>query len=479
MPTNGSKVDLILDTRLTLLAQAVEEVNQVSKAMTELNDRLRCVEEFLSHNGTLWKVEGQLMTHMGDADTRLNVALRDMRDLPEARPRRMAGEPERSPHPGQTPSPLEEAADRIARATAEINALTEARRRAWESFQDVRRWSIAGLQRSETGQAAQDYKKSIEQIRADEHPWRRYEAEIPRQGYQLFDQYLELVAGMAVRGFGLDARIMADVNRLIDQLRKPIEDLDMPRGSGRRSPLTLMGSLGKRHLPLGYPEWSLWALPLVGRSVGEEFVGVCLGDSVTPRTRLLCADLYAQFVLGPSYVVAATFLDFDPNPQAVRPEVPADALRLQTLLERLPALGGGKFEGHLSTTVKNVDREWRVARSAFDGDDPVLDEELRFEADRFLQTLRKEYPDSEYPVSGLPEVKDAASQLANENLSDQTVVQGLSGFSNSLRQLICAMWLGRLAHPDKAAIIYKRAKLIASGASGSREPSQASNARGQ
>jgi hypothetical protein len=451
------QLDLILETRLDVLAQAVDEVKGVIEAMTVQRNRLSEVEQFLTPRGTLKGAEDELLTHLGYASTELGVLLRET--APPAAPAvtRLIG-----PDPGVPARPesarqkrLQAVLDLVQKAQKEVETVAASREAAYGSFQDVRRWSVAGLVDSALKDAVKDYQRLIDEIRKAKEPWRRYQNEMPRRGHELFTRYLEMLAGMAVRGFGLDANIMSDVHALIQQLMEPLNDEDKLLGH-QRSPLALMGSLGKRHVPLGYPEWSLWALPLVGRTVGELVVTTFIQGDVEKRLRILCADLYAQYVLGPSYLHAAVFLEFDPSPEPAMPDAPPDPLRAALLLEKLPQLGGGNYPV-LQQVADRVAQEWARARHAVGGNDPTLDDAGRKVVEEFLEELAKEYPDVAYDVRYVEENAANGRQLATQpTAEEQDTLPKLA-----IRDLISAMWLARLENSGKARLIHERAKIVA------------------
>lgn len=460
MPHDGQPLDLILETRLDVLAQAVGEVKGVMEAMEVQRHRLSDVEQFLKPSGTLSGAENEMLTHLGYARTQLGVLLREStRQAAPNVPRLI--EPERAPvsrpESGRDQR-LHQVLELVQNAEKELESATASRKEAYGSFQDVRRWSVAGLADTAIKDAVRDYQRFIDEIRRAREPWRRYQDEMSGRGHELFTRYLELLAGMAVRGFGLDANIMGDVDALIQQLMEPLDDGDKPPQQ-QRSPLALMGSLGRRHVPLGYPEWSLWALPLVGRTVGELVVPQFIQGDIDKRLRILCADLYAQYVLGPSYLHAAVFLEFDPSPEPAIPDAPPDSLRAALLLEKLPELAGGHYREVIGQIAEPVAREWNRARHAVGGAEPALDDATRTAVEDFLAGLAAEYPDVAYDVRYVEETAESGRLLASEprpGSAEQEEPPKLV-----MRDLISAMWLARLERPDKARLIHERAKIVA------------------
>jgi hypothetical protein len=273
---------------------------------------------------------------------------------------------------------------------------------------------------------------------------------MPRLDHKLFSRYLELVASMAVRGFGLDPKVQSDVRTVIGLVKGPEQDAT---AEPLRSPLALMSSLGRRHMPLGYPEWSLWALPLLGRTASER-VDSLLPPGVSPQLRVICSDLYAQYVLGPSYLHAAVFLEFDPRAEPPRANLPPDSLRVTVLLQNLREHSAGdSIDSQLIESIAApVEREWRRARTAFGGQERDLSAADRRVADQFLRDLEHEYFDSGYRDEKMADLPDVARDL----LTDR---QGPSE-SRDMRDLLGAMWVARLMDPSQAREIHRRARKV-------------------
>lgn len=475
IPANDAQLDMILQTRLDVLAQAVEEVNGVIDAMAEQGKRLAEVEAFLTSDaGTLYNAESDIIESITDAATRLRVVLRGQSSR---RPPVLRSVDPASPASPASPATRDESDERqrlrdglklANTALAQAEGIAEKRENAYASFLSVRRWSVAELGDVALKAAVRDYEQMINEIRVAENPWRRYRAEMPRRGHELFRRYLELLAGMAVRGFGLEPAIMSDVEALLQQLMEPLH-LPAKPSKRERSPLAMMSSLGRGHLPLGYPEWSLWALPLLGRSVGELVVPALMQD-VNSRQVMLCADVYAQYVLGPGYLHAAIFLDFDPSSDPSSPEVPSDALRASVLFEAFPRLSDTEDQDtskQVDAVVDRVKEQWLRARQAVGGDEEILAAEDREMIDRFLTELSTRFPEIGYPADRIADNRDVGRDLMKS--SDQSgSPEGMgsaewvpSAPAMQLRDLMSAMWLARLEDPTKARLIHARAKAVA------------------
>ncbi len=447
--TTESTLDPILKTRLDLLEQAVDEVNGVISAMREQRSELNLVESCLAAGGHLDEGTKSARTALSDAEQRLRTVL----------------DPGNTKLTANDRARVEETLEAVTKAQRIVAQLAADRQRADVSFQDVYRWSVAGLAEERLVTAANAYKRLVTTIRRAPDPWRRYEDELRGRGQELFTSYLELLGGMAVRGFGLDAEIMEDVAGLV-KLLMPVDRSAQP-GPALRSPLALLGT---RHVQLGYPQWSLWALPLVGRTAGESMIeSGAFATEIPTRLRVLCADMYALTVLGPSYAHAAIFLELDPEDA---PQAPMrDAVRAELLLTKLPELDPG--HDYLVRIAERLRDPWTKARRSFNQEDAVVAADDLALVDEFCEELRLDFPHIAYDPRWVADADELGIKLTDQRVS-------LDGLAPNPRDLTTAMWLARLRDPSKVAVIHERAKTLAAQKAGTgrtSEPTRVSRQR--
>jgi hypothetical protein len=128
----------------------------------------------------------------------------------------------------------------------------------------------------------------------------------------LFDEYVELLGGLALRDAGFDA----DLCRIADEVVKVLETnsqlLTIPSGSERQ------GESPAHLIRIGFPDWSIWALPLVAHEFGHIFLHEALSrdfddDKVDATKRLCMADAFATLTLGPAFAAAAFLMRLEPS----------------------------------------------------------------------------------------------------------------------------------------------------------------------
>ena len=140
--------------------------------------------------------------------------------------------------------------------------------------------------------------------------------------HELFVEYIDLVRGVLIRDAGLDQ----DLCRIADSLIKtwPFSgsawtSLSIPAEDERP------GMSTAQLIRLGFPEWSLWSLPLVAREFGHVFtrkrdridtdVLQAAANNVRGEAELRswAADIFATTVAGSAYPWAAIVLRADPD----------------------------------------------------------------------------------------------------------------------------------------------------------------------
>jgi hypothetical protein len=449
--TDEVTYDRILEARLGLLEQALDEVDKVCAAKEELAERFREVQEFLkTDKGQLRRFESSIRTNLSDTDTRVRAALEEWEDADdELSPAENAEDDARGESPlRQSQAILEEARDTL-------DKMRDARGAAYAAFQSIRQWSVADLDDRDLKQAAARYRGLLSEIRRSEVPWKAFERELHGRGEQLFTRYFELLSGMAVRGFAADKELADERQELVQLMVQPFWSEKPP---SLRVPNLLTRT---EHVQLGYVDWNLWVLPLVGREAGIHAMksGVFAAD--VPRgMETLCADVFAMYVVGPSYVAATIYLELDP--EGGEAGSVSDPVRAEVMLHMLPLMADdGPNRDYLEKRAAELRASWAVTRTVLAAPDVVVDEEYSA-SERFLHELRKEYPDLAFPMQKLADVLKNSEQLAGEGMP-------LDGVLRDPRSLLAAMWLARLANPRKSRLIHKRAREVATrGATSSR-----------
>ncbi|MFC0844806.1 hypothetical protein ACFH04_13965 [Streptomyces noboritoensis] len=203
----------------------------------------------------------------------------------------------------------------------------ELRREPWiKAFDDIRSNSTSGLDRLEA------LIEKVAQGGLDpSEAWREY-SEIEGLSEEVFRECLELLGGLVFREKELDERICVFADELLKECAISvgvIPTLVIP------SPDRLPPLESRRIAHVRYPEWDVWALPLVAHEFGRVAIAESVQaneyvkktatalhqqlaagpavelDAVEQRVRVLLADAFATFTHGPAYACALMLLRLD------------------------------------------------------------------------------------------------------------------------------------------------------------------------
>jgi hypothetical protein len=444
-----SNLDPILEARLDLLEQALAEVDKIRDAMTEQRERLDEIQGFLDGTGGLLQIRRKLWTSVKDALNRIEGPPLVSDDLMEEDTEDDTGDDDTGL--SEQDQSNRQAAKLLDTALQQLNELEQARQDARRHFQGIQRWSVAGLVDVQLDAAAQQYRSMVDLIRRAPDPWQAYEQQLRGRGEQLFTAYLDLLSSMAVRGVGIDTELAKDRQALLKLLK--------PRGYLPELPNFPAPNLltGTEHVQLGYLGWSLWALPLIARHAGLDLIKRnVFGTDIPDRLQILCADGFALYTMGPSYACAAIYLELDPD--GATSDGISDPIRAEILLDSLPKLGDDPERQVLESHAEQLRNAWRRARTAVHGGEVSLAEDDQKIVDRFLDELHGPYKEMAYSMRGL-----AYSVALAEDLAAETPAESNPGMPQ-IRDLLVAMWWGRLDYPGHCPGIHQRARDIASNA---------------
>lgn len=454
MPTD---LDPILEARLDLLEQALAEVDKIRDAMTDQRQRLNEIQGFLDGDGGLFQIRRDLWTSVKDALNRIEGPPLIPDEVTEEAFEDEAGE-DGTELSEQDRSHLQ-AVNLLNTALHQLDELERARQTARRSFQGIHRWSVAGLADLQLEAAASQYRHMVNGIRGAPDPWQAYEQQLRGRGEQLFTAYLDLLSSMAMRGL-IDTELGKDRKALQMLLLKP-------KGYQTDAPSLPAANLltGTEHVQLGYLGWSLWALPLIARHAGLDLMaGGVFATEIPDRLQILCADAFALYTMGPSYACAAIYLELDPD--GATSDGISDPIRAEVLLDGLPKLGGAVERKVLQNRAEQLRNAWRRARAAVHGEEVNLAEEDQKIVDRFLDELHGPYKEMAYSMRDLAYADELARGLAAE-----TPAEPEAGIPQT-RDLLVAMWWGRLDHPGRFPEIHRRARVLASRAAPPPRPAQ-------
>lgn len=166
-----------------------------------------------------------------------------------------------------------------------------------------------------------------------ETAWKEYAEIVSEQGRLFsFSEYVDLLGGLALRDAGLDEGIC----RLADELITSWGSFGQTRWNALTIPANQEAVTLARSIRMGFPEWTLWAVPLTAHELGQLAVSNGMkelvrrdnntrweryifkqipkkGSSNEERNsmRVYLADAFATYAMGPAYACSAILLRFD------------------------------------------------------------------------------------------------------------------------------------------------------------------------
>jgi hypothetical protein len=138
------------------------------------------------------------------------------------------------------------------------------------------------------------------------------------QSRRVFAEYFDFLGGLALRDSGFDQGICRTADELIGKFKKEVGWLS-PTLPARQ--VALDRTLA-RIIRMGFPEWTLWALPLAAHEVGHivlmrddpddpELSRLVRRARDKPELQILLADVFATYVMGPAYACAEILMTLD------------------------------------------------------------------------------------------------------------------------------------------------------------------------
>ncbi|MFI6902753.1 hypothetical protein ACIBKY_15950 [Nonomuraea sp. NPDC050394] len=205
--------------------------------------------------------------------------------------------------------------------------------------------------------------------------WRGYAEFVKKEAEPVYDNYVEFVAGLAMRDSAVEDSVCTVTDHLLTRMLGPHQALSLPS----RTPAFSMRAVIK----LGFPDWNIWGVPLAAREAGASVVkhaadkarmlNELLARPPTPYAARLAEDALAAFMLGPAYARAMFTFRLHPSAPSAS-NLPPDTLRAQMILSMLRLAGPADGQDAFAEEVDQLEDFWTdLLRQLGVPPEPVLD----------------------------------------------------------------------------------------------------------
>ncbi len=464
--------DLVLKTRVAVTKRNLRRIEDLSRTLSERAGGLR---KFLS----LPEVWLAKLSDIQSDSNKLSVKARGYRF--------QSSDPEKDPYVG-----IEDLRNGINDLNRKIDSICE---EVGPSTDDARRLRGELFQFEELSRDGRDIQDLLTQ-----RAWET-ESSLTVQNYlaqrdqieSFFAEYVDLLHAIALRsaGFQQEDGQLSDIFRIADHLPRLWGRVEGWEWTSLAVPsyAELNRKSQAMMLRLGFPEWTLWALPFVQNEFAHVYVakkpGLTAG-SASSRSVTLLADALASMVTGPAYACAALLLRLDPaavteppaaaalrsaaGPAALTEPSATVALRSATIIHSLDRVAGGE-ETPLGMLSRRLRTEWRDAVKFAGGDPQAFDEAMKDpEVNMAAQRAQGAVLDMDQSPTPAWASRWATiakwSDLLQQNKAAEIVLQdaGDSPRPIALAFLLNAAWLARVGPAPAADAPESKLDIIATGA---------------
>ena len=295
--------------------------------------------------------------------------------------------------------------------------------------------------------------------------WQAYRTHCDEAG-RILSEYIEFMGGLALRDIGFDEGICDLADELIPSYQLTGKK-ELPFGSltipARQQAVRMTWA---RIVRMGFPEWTIWALPLTAHDIwyvmaqdvlrAEKVIEVPDGEGVPVEEGWIqecLADAFAIWATGPAYAYAAFFLRFDPfHAYRSDAEHAADAIRAHAILKMWALMD--KY-GEYKLKRGELEEEWQ--ESLRHAEPPLNTAEvdtMTQRVDTAITALAALLPNkmmNEFTTTAWMQISQWPEKLLNGEPIDE---------SGELRWVLNAAWLARVKEPSRSSDIEKRARVL-------------------
>jgi hypothetical protein len=357
---NGRKPaagDLILKTHVDVLRRNLHQVGALLDHIEEWRRDLHELLQLFDEAGAVWSRVDKLYSLVNGAKNAM-----DRKDSSQLAPQ------------------LEESLDEVKAlhrclsefAVPKVREVGSRPLRKTEDVEATLRYALFGAAEEQL-EALKEVEECIHE--ADRNPdrarefaseaWTRFGGGVIEKSQQVFGEYIDFLRGLALRDTGFDQGICRMADHLIRRRGR------LPGGYQWAS-LTLPARQAMltraQMIRLGFPEWTIWAVPLSLHAFGYYFVEQQAevqdlvkrsGEERQPLVRECLADVFATWEIGPAYACAAILMRLDPL--TALSDDKRSAWRAQVVLETLDRLSDDSSGRFADQIRRQLSAEWESA----------------------------------------------------------------------------------------------------------------------
>ena len=459
--------NLLLTTQVQALKKNLERVQDIRDTVRKWRSDMLDLQKLL---GT---TEGSIQSSVRKAEGYVRRAYEIARDLEIS-----VDVPAQATDDALGPPTLEDLLDRAGREIKDVEgALKQARQVVqWAQMRSVQigktnqETELERVLRNTLMLRAGEMIKQLDEVSrlANEgktrEAWQLYDSGPYKGSQEVFSEYLDLLIGLVLRDSGFDEGICRIADELI------VQDIDAV-GTERWRSLTIparheaLKMTMARIIRLGFPEWTVWTLPLTAHEFGHVVVSIVakLHEYVKEQAEMtgitenhlqeLLADGFAAYTMGPAYAYAAILLRLNPlRAFQEGDQHPADRKRAHVIFTML-RMRQNPVKRPYDELLQTLSKEWEDAIQQAQQPQGQLDVAEAERLDGWVAWLQQFLDDADLPDIPWDHVQKWKDQFLEG--TGETIPQGVRW-----RDVLNAAWAARMKQPEKADGIWEQAKAL-------------------
>ncbi len=474
--------DLILQTRLDALRSNLEQVQRVLDAVRHQREEIERLQALLAaRNDSVEAYLDEALSNLGRARYALDRLYRraelhddDLRDLEGAQDDLERSENQlRSvlEHLGRAKNIISERRRRFIELddqkdlgkTVGLTLIQPAKARIGELHKVQAKIEAAAaaetLSQQTAGSEQAAHAALAQQLRQE--TWLELGDTTFAQDRPIFAEYVDFLRGVALRDMGLDAGICQVADELVRRFRL------VPNTNWESFTILARDEAVDKTLAsiirLPFPEWTVWALPLVAHEFGHmvshsadihQFIAARVAPDWPARALQDClADAFATYAMGPSYALALILLRL--NPLHAFQDGEDQAAHAKRAFVVLTMLGWMSQKSNLApydAIIQKLTTEWEAAlRQGSPGQALSAEQQTSLtELVLFLGGFLDAHATVDYAVAAWNSIAEWPALLAqkpgdNKKPGDNIDITP----DHELRDILNAAWHSRLLYPPK------------------------------